>query len=99
MAFDGFFQRDGFLFAFPAASVGLLSEVKVLKVFQVLEDGFAGLVRFGAPGALGQAFEALFDIRGQTDCEHRKPSCYTSIAYALPCDAESAPFGFAQDPE
>jgi len=48
----------------------LLSEVDVFEIVQVLEDCFAGVVGFGAAGALGKAVKALFDFVGKTNGEH-----------------------------
>jgi len=56
----------------PGAEVGepFFRDINVLKVFQVLQDGFAGVVSLGAAGALGEAREALFDFFGKADGEH-----------------------------
>src|SRR4029077_15436333 len=51
----------------------LLGEVDVFQIVQMLEDGFAGVVSFGASGALGEAVEAFFDGFGKADSEHGIP--------------------------
>ena len=45
----------------------LLGEIDVFEVFEVLQDRFAGVVSFGAAGALGEAVEAFLDFVGKAD--------------------------------
>jgi|HubBroStandDraft_5_1064220.scaffolds.fasta_scaffold44397_4 hypothetical protein len=62
-----FFEGDG---ANPAGTnlcKTLLGEIDVFEVFEVLKDGFAGVVSLGAAGALGEPIKALFDFVGQAD--------------------------------
>src|ERR1700687_3999366 len=42
-------------------------QVDVFELIYMLEDGFAGVVRFGAPGPLGEVVEAFFDSFGKAD--------------------------------
>jgi hypothetical protein len=47
-----------------------LGQVNIFHVFEVLQDSFAGVVRFGAAGALGEAGETFFDFLGKADGKH-----------------------------
>src|SRR5580698_8942601 len=56
----------------PGAEGGepFFRDVNILKVFQELQDDFAGVASLGATGALGETRETLFDFFGKADGEH-----------------------------
>jgi len=60
----------------PGANLceALLGEVDVFQFFEMLKDGFAGVVGLGAAGALGETVEALFNFVGKANGEHRSPA-------------------------
>jgi hypothetical protein len=72
-AFD-LFESIGPAAAFTDRGQRLLSQVDVLKILEVAQDGLAGVPGFRAAGAFGQSFEALFDFGGETDREHLETS-------------------------
>ena len=47
-----------------------LGEVEVLQIIEVLDDGLAYEIGLGAPGALGELLEPLFQIFRQADGQH-----------------------------
>src|SRR5260370_11523559 len=45
----------------------LLGEVDIFEIIQVLKNGFASIVCFGAASAFGEAPEAFLDVVGEAD--------------------------------
>jgi hypothetical protein len=62
-----FFEWDGTNPAGTNLCETLLGEVDIFELLEVLKDGFASVVCFGAAGALGEASEAFFDVVGKAD--------------------------------
>ena len=46
-------------------------DLRILQVFQVTQDGLAGIPGLGASGAFRERAEELIDIIGQPDGQHR----------------------------
>jgi hypothetical protein len=65
MAPHYFFKRDRFGAPRPDFRQALLGEIDVFEIFEMLENGFPGVIGLGASGALGQALEAFFDGCGK----------------------------------
>jgi hypothetical protein len=57
-----FFERD--CTGAPGAEVSqpFFRNINIFKIFEMLQDGLAGVVSFGAASALGEAGETFFDI-------------------------------------
>ena len=48
-------------------------QIQVFEVLQVFEDGFAGVVGLGAPGAPGELLQAFFDGLRKSNGQHKTP--------------------------
>src|SRR5664280_2184298 len=48
----------------------LLGEVEILEVFDVGDDGLAGIKSLGSAGRLGQNLQARLDVGGQSNGKH-----------------------------
>ena len=62
-----FVERVGARPAFPQLSQALLSQVQILKVLQMTEDGLARVERLGATGRLPELLQALLNVCRQAD--------------------------------
>ena len=70
MAFQDFFEGDGAFFSGVDAIEGAFGEIEVLEVLEVFEEGLADVEGFGAAGAAGEFFEAVFDGEGEANGQH-----------------------------
>jgi hypothetical protein len=70
MPFYDVLEGDGGGFATADAVQGTLGEINVLKLLNVLQDGFPGIKSLGAPSAFSELFQALFDGFGKSDNQH-----------------------------
>src|ERR1700731_1704148 len=70
MSLHDLLQGDGPLFTAADAFHGAFSQIQVLDLFQVLEDGFPDIVGLGAPGTPGKLLQALFDGLRKSNGQH-----------------------------
>ena len=63
-------QRAGPVFPGTQRLQTRLGEVDVLQIIDVLDDGLSYVLGLGAPGALGELLEPLFQIFRQADGQH-----------------------------
>src|SRR5258707_3955503 len=71
MTFQDVFERNGGGLTAANAVEGTLGEIQVFQFVEMLKDGFAHVKGLGAPSALGELFQALFNGFGQADGQHR----------------------------
>src|ERR1700739_1253597 len=64
------FEGDSGRFATADAVQRTLGKIDVLEILQVPEDRLAGIEGFGAAGALGESFQALFNGFRKADGQH-----------------------------
>jgi hypothetical protein len=64
------FQGNGFATTSANVLQGGFGQIYVLKLLDMGHDGFAGIVGLGAPGALGQPVEPLFDDLRKPNSKH-----------------------------
>jgi hypothetical protein len=74
--FHDFLKRNSFAAAFFEGTQALFSDLQILEVFEVFEDGFAGVKGLGSSGALREAVQALFDVGRKVNREHGKSPLY-----------------------
>jgi hypothetical protein len=63
-------QGDRPLFTAADAFQGAFSQIQILDLFQVLEDGFTDIVGLGAPGPPGKLLQAFFDGLRKSNGQH-----------------------------
>src|SRR6266853_6307849 len=71
MSLHDLLQGDGPLFTPADAFHGAFSQIQILDLFQVLEDGFTDIVGLGAPGTPGKFLSALFDGLQKSNGQHK----------------------------
>src|SRR6185437_2218458 len=71
MTFHCVFERDGFFFAAADAFQSAFGQIQVFEVFQVFDDGLAGVVGFGAPGAPRELLQAFLDGLRKSNGQHK----------------------------
>src|SRR5277367_7052268 len=64
------FQRNRGFFSAADTFESVFRQVDVLKIFKMLQDGFANVEGLGAPGAPGEFFKASFDGLRKADGQH-----------------------------
>jgi hypothetical protein len=64
MPLHNFFEWDGFVFTTANPLQRALREIQILKILQMLEDGFADVEALGAPGTARKLFQSFFDRFG-----------------------------------
>ena len=62
-----FFDGNGLSAASANSLQPPLGQIHCFQVSQAFDDRLAGIVSFGAAGALGETFETLFDACGKSD--------------------------------
>src|SRR5580658_512775 len=67
MLAHNFFERNGVYPARFNRFHSLLGQINVFQIIKMLQNGLTGVVSLGAPGFLGEASEAFFDLLGKAD--------------------------------
>ena len=60
-------KRDRPFFPVANPTQNLLGKINILQILKMLENRFADVKAFGAPGAAGQLFKPLFNRLGQSN--------------------------------
>jgi len=71
MTLQKVFERNGELLTAANTFERLFGEVDILKIIEMLDDGFTDVRRLGAPGAASQLFETFFNRLRKADSQHK----------------------------
>jgi len=72
MMLHDIFEGDCAFFTVANALQYPLRRIHVLKIFEVLQDGFTDIVRLRAPGAPGKLFKTFFDGQWKSNSKHNR---------------------------
>jgi hypothetical protein len=73
MTLHHFIEWDGPILAGADAIKAALRPVQILKIFQVPQNGLAGVKGFRSPGTSGKPVKAFFNRLRQADGKHELP--------------------------
>src|ERR1019366_10229249 len=70
MTLHDILEWNGVVFTIANALQSALGEIQVLEIFQMLQDGLAGVEALGAPSAAGKLLKTFFDGLRKSDGQH-----------------------------